>query len=274
MKKILFFLNSSVALLASLMIISLPAVANSISQSYKSENTLPTGSLVSLTGDGSNNVEKTTTENEGLVIGVVVDGSGSLVDIQSQNTDVRVAINGDVELLVSTQNGNIAKGDYLIASPLAGISTKDSPTAKNAKYIAIASEEFSEVSSGAKNIEIKEEGDKTRTVSVGYINAKLIIGDRPAAERNKDDNFLTDIASKVARRSVSTLQAVAAVAIFILGFSITAVLLHGSIKSSFISIGRNPLSRDSILTGLARVVLLAILIIITSVTSAYLILII
>lgn len=49
-------------------------------------------------------------------------------------------------------------------------------------------------------------------------------------------------------------------------------MMNASIKGSFVSLGRNPLARISILTNLMRVIIIALVVFAAGLTASYLIL--
>lgn len=245
--------------------------AASITQGYKAANALPKGSVVSLTQAGSQDVELATTDNDGLLVGVVVDGQDALLDVQPQGSQVRVAVSGEVNLLVNTVNGDIKSGARLIASPIAGVAAVDDPPAPGVKYIAVADSDFNKNSAGAKEISVQLANGDKRTVYVGTIKARILLSNR-APGNGQDKNFLVSIARQISGKNVSMLQVLAAIAVLITCLALAGMILYGSIKGTFVSLGRNPLSRDSILTGLMRVVIVAILVLSIGVVISYLIL--
>lgn len=247
------------------------AQAADITQGYKTKSALPKGSVVSLTKEGSHEVEKSNTDNDALLVGVVVDGNEALLEVQPEGSEVRVAVSGEVNLLVSTVNGDVKSGDRLIASPIEGVAAVDWPPAPGVKYIAVASRDFNAQSEGARKISVQLANGNSKEVHVGTIPAKILLGNR-APGNGQDKNFLVSIARQISGKNVSFLQTLTAAAVLITALALTGMILYGSIKGTFVSLGRNPLSRDSILTGLMRVVVVAILVMSGGTVIAYLIL--
>lgn len=245
--------------------------AGSLTQGYHSDKPLTLGTVVSVTKEGGSDIEKTTTDNEERLAGVVVDAKDAIIDLQTKGTDVRVAINGDVNILASDLNGEVKAGDYLIASPLAGITMRDLSSGPNKKYVAIANQSFNLNSSGISKVSTELKDGTKKEVNIGLISAKLVLGDRPApASENK--SALNSLGENIVGKPVNNSQVFAASAVFITTFSLTGLLLHGSIRGSFISLGRNPLSQTSIVGSLVRVISLGIVILVTGVATSYVIL--
>jgi len=240
------------AIVASFIVFTGVAQATVISQGYSAATDIAVGSVVSVSKDDSEQVEKSNTDNDYMLVGVVQDETGSLIDIQPKGSKVRVAISGDIKVLVSTINGDIKNGDRLIASPLSGIAAKEYPPAPGVKFVGVANQDFGAGSGGTKTTITQNDGS-TRDVYVGVIDAKIITGNRTPG--GKDQNVLTDVGKKLSGKSVNTVQVLAALVVFITSVVLTGMFLNGSIKGSFISLGRNPLSKDSIMTGLIRVII-------------------
>lgn len=241
------------------------AGAASIAQGYHSSESLIRGTVVSV-GKSANEVVATTQQNQRTVIGVAVGSSDAIIDVQPHGSDVRIAINGDASVVVSDIGGDIKTGDSLIISPLSGVAMKDSRDSQATKYIAVANQNFNAHSKEASKVAITLNDGTKRDVAVGLINAKLLLTNRTPA---KGQNILMVAAEKLAGRPVSNLQILAASAVFIATVSLTGLLLQGSLKGAFISIGRNPLSKPLIVRNLFKILAVGLLIIAAGASMAY-----
>lgn len=241
------------------------ASAASIAQGYHSSESLIRGTVVSV-GKSANEVVATTQQNQRTVIGVAVGSSDAIIDVQPHGSDVRIAINGDASVVVSDIGGDIKTGDSLIISPLSGVAMKDSRDSQATKYIAVANQNFNTHSKEASKVAITLNDGTKRDVAVGLINAKLLLTNRTPA---KGQNILMVAAEKLAGRPVSNLQILAASAVFIATVSLTGLLLQGSLKGAFISIGRNPLSKPLIVRNLFKILAVGLLIIAAGASMAY-----
>ncbi len=241
------------------------ASAASIAQGYHSSESLIRGTVVSV-GKSANEVVATTQQNQRTVIGVAVGSSDAIIDVQPHGSDVRIAINGDASVVVSDIGGDIKTGDSLIISPLSGVAMKDSRDSQATKYIAVANQNFNAHSKEASKVAITLNDGTKRDVAVGLINAKLLLTNRTPA---KGQNILMVAAEKLAGRPVSNLQILAASAVFIATVSLTGLLLQGSLKGAFISIGRNPLSKPLIVRNLFKILAVGLLIIAAGASMAY-----
>jgi hypothetical protein len=263
-------------LLASIALFSVAfghlAWAASLTQGYHSNSSVVVGAVVSADKGGSNEIDLTTPDKEKLMLGVVVDAKDAIVDLQPHGTDVRVALSGEVSLLVTNLNGDIDSGNNLVISPIAGVAAKDNSSSKATKYIASASQGFGDATPGAKQVSVTLNDGSQKTVSIGTIRAKLLFSDRPASASKTSSNIFSSLGNKIAGKPINTPRLVAATAVFMTTFSLTGLLLHGSVKGSFISLGRNPLSKPLIINNLFKMVAFGFLIIIAGTALAYVIL--
>lgn len=261
-----------VSLLALLFLVAnfIPAVsAASLAQGYHSADALTAGAVVSLTQSGSNEVHTTDSSNENLILGIAVESKNAIVDLQPSGSDVRVAISGEVPVLVTDLNGDIKSGDSLIISNIAGVAMKDSDDSEAQKFIGIASQDFSKSSASAKQVTIKS-NDQDKSVAVGLINVKILLSNRQNSTPRP--NPFIALVEKLIGRPVGTAQLIGAVAVFITTFVFTGFLLNGAIRGAFVSIGRNPLSKPSIVSNMIRVVVIGLVILIAGIAMAYVIL--
>jgi hypothetical protein len=254
--------------------IALPQItrAASLTQGYHSNSAVALGAIVGTAKGTGDEIDLTTPGTEKLMIGVVVDAKEAIVDLQPHGTDVRVALSGEVPVLVSNLTGDIKSGDNLVISPVAGIATRDSSDSKAGKYIASAAQGFSSSSPGSRQVSITLNDGTQKTISIGTIRAKLLFSDRPASASSASSNVFSSLGSKIAGKPINTPRLVAATAVFMTTFSLTGLLLHGSVKGSFISLGRNPLSKPLIINNLFKMVAFGFLIIIAGTALAYVIL--
>lgn len=262
-------LTGLLALLFFVTSLSPTVSAASVAQGYHSAQPIVSGTVVSLTRTGSSEVKATDYSNEQLIIGVAANSKDAIVDLRPSGSDVRVAISGEVSLLVTNSSGDIKAEDNLIISPITGVAMKDTSDNTAKKYIGVASESFSGATSGAKQVSIKV-GDQDKNVYVGLIKAKILISDRQSSTTSP--NPLLAFVQNLIGRKVSMVQLIGSVTVFLTTFSFTAFLLNGSIKGAFVSLGRNPLSKPAIVSNMVRVSALGLVILIAGIAMAYVIL--
>ncbi len=250
---------------------SISVAAGGVTQGFKAKTSLPTGAIVSLAENSSNTVEKATLENEKSLVGVTAAAKDALIDLQPAGSEIRVSVNGDTSLLVTNLNGDIESGDQLVVSPLAGIAMKNSPDLANNKIVATASQAFVKDKGEVKEFEVEQADGSKKKVVVGRISAKLLLGERTAATQ-QSQNSLVSIAEKLTGKPTNSIRLIASTVVSVSTFALAGVILNSSVKGSFISLGRNPLSKNSIFSSLLKVALLVIVIIAMGLTTAYLIL--
>jgi hypothetical protein len=81
------------------------------------------GDIVSLDTDGGMKVSKSKAEYDGGALGVISNEVSQLLGVETKNT-VRVAMSGRAKVNAHTGNGEIAIGDYVTTSALAGAAMK------------------------------------------------------------------------------------------------------------------------------------------------------
>jgi len=246
--------------------------AASQTQSYHSSSSLALGTVVSTTGAGSNNLTTATLQNEPLMVGVVANTKDGVVGLQQSGTNVTVATTGQATLLVTDATGNINSGDNLVISPIAGVATKDTTDTTAKKYVAIASQSFSSSSSNSQSVSVTYADGSTKSVDVGTIQVKLNLVNRPPNPNTQNQNFILALLTRLIGKPVNKAKLIAATVVLVTTLLITFVLLQGSIRGSFVALGRNPLSKPIILSNLFRVVALSILILEVGIAISYMIL--
>lgn len=255
---------------AGLIAIALPVAAQdeiAISQGYStSEKDIPTGALVSLVQGEQRSVELSNMERAERLVGVT--GKKPLIELSNGLSQVQAVISGTTPALVSDINGDIRAGDKITASPINGVGMK---TTSNAQVVGIAQADFSTVERSDKTITDKSGNQKT--VKVGQIPVQINVTYYVVAENQSFlPSFLQSIANSVAGKPVSPYRALASVLVLLLGFVSIATLLYSSVRSSIISIGRNPLSEKAVNKSLITIVLTALGILLVMLIAVYLIL--
>lgn len=236
----------------------LTASASLISQGYAVTSPVPIGALVALSSDKSGNAEIATLKNQDRLFGVAVVPSASLISLSAGNGEIQVATSGSATVLVSTENGAIHRGDHLAVSTIAGVAMKANP---DSRTIGTASDDFSGTGVNAEKRKL-DTSSGTREVSVGQIPIDIAVGNyKPSASSNTVvPAWLQNISNTVAGKPVSPLRAIIATTILVAAIISVSVLLYGSVRTSIISIGRNPLAKSSVFRGLTQVMVIVILI--------------
>lgn len=247
----------------------LPAWAT-LSQGFGAAQTFPAGSLVVL-NSGSGKVELANLNNSDQLFGVVV--PWALSSNAPPAGQVQVATTGVADALVTNAAGAIHVGDYLTASPIAGVA--ELAGTQNVRVIGTAQADFNGKEAGVVQQALSSGGQR-RQVAIGQIPVSINTANYAPNAGGRAayavPNWLQSTANATAGKAVSPLKVLVAVLVLILALLCITVLLYSSIRNSLISIGRNPLSKNSILRGLAQVVGIAVAILIASAAAVYVIL--
>lgn len=245
-------LGFSAAVLILLGVSSLSAQgASSIAQSFKTDDTnIVAGALVSLRKGTPGTVELSKTENLEQLIGV--SGDKSLIELSLTNgsAGIQVVTNGSTPALVSDINGTIKTGDKITASPIAGVGMK---ATVSTLIIGTAQNNLSSVTTETRSITDKQGNKKDVHIGTILIQVDKVFYEAPQDQSTFLPPILQDFANHVAGKQVSAVRVLIAGLLVIFIVITVAVLLYSSIRSSIISIGRNPLSEGAVKKSLIQV---------------------
>lgn len=262
----------SIAVVAALLVVALSSLsvqgASSIAQGFKTDDTgIVSGALVSLKPGEANVVELATVENLDRIIGIA--GENALIELSNEDGAVQVVTTGDATALVSDINGEVKAGDKITVSPIAGVGMK---ALTSTLVIGTAQADLSSVDPQTRAITDKD--GKEQEVRIGAIP---ILVDKVFYEVAEEQAMfvppaLQDFANSLAGRAVSPIRVMIAGILIIFVFVAALILLYSSVRSSIISIGRNPLSEHAVRKGLSQVGLTVFGIMAFTVVVIYLIL--
>jgi hypothetical protein len=256
------FLVCSVLAIVGILGFSLTATADTIVRGFKAKTTLQPGLIVALSKDKSDTVEAVPSSDAARTYGVVIDPSQAPVTVQMQGQQVFVATAGNYPVLVSTQKGKIKPGDYISISTISGIGAKasDQPV-----VLGQALESFD-----GQNGVITQDSDGS---VIGRVNVSIIPGKNPLIKNSAAVPApLKRFGEAIAGKNVTASRIYAAIVVFVISAIIALCVLWIGVRSSIISIGRNPLSHKSIMRGLLQVVIVAVSVFIIGVFGVYLLL--
>jgi co-chaperonin GroES (HSP10) len=250
------------------------AQAQTVSQGYGVTGTVQKGMIVMLDPKDSRKVAPLTNKRDKSMHGVVVSANDTVVSLggDSSTSQVYVASNGKYDALVSTQNGPIKVGDIISISALDGIGMK-ADTAQ-AVILGKALTGFD----GTKNVngtaKLKTSGGE-KPVSIGFIQIDIGISRNPLAVSVSGPPvpaFLRKSGDSIAGKPVSTVRLYVSMAVLLITIFMSGSLLYGGVRSSIVSIGRNPLAKKSILRGLIQVVVMGLMVFVIGLVAIYLLL--
>jgi hypothetical protein len=253
-------------------ILLVPAVAGAatlLSQSFTADNSVTEGSIVSLQKGSNDHVTASTTANANYIFGVAVNGDNSELSISSgQSNQVHVADSGVEQVLVSDINGGISVGDPITASPINGVGMK---ATNNVKVIGVAQDNFP--NSTASKQTFKDQSGKEQSAKIGEIPVLVnIFYYYKQPDKTLIPPAIQNLADALAGKKVNALPILISMGIFIVTLIVVVSIIYSMIRSSIISVGRNPMAQSSIYRNVIQLSVLVIVILGVAVGSMYLIL--
>lgn len=269
-KKYLLPVISLVLSLVFVAILAFPALADTFSQSYTATTAIPVGSLVALQQGSSSQIVPADSSNTDSLLGVTVASQASLVNLNSNNGNTLVVTSGNATVLVSNINGDVAKGDSLTTSPITGVAMKATAPGK---IIGIATENFGSSQATSRQKIVNKKGESTE-VALGQVSVNITVGNyqnQPTLTGNGVISAVQAVATSTTGKSISTARALFALLVLLIAVVISVLILYTAVASSIRSIGRNPLSRHSILQSLIQVIIAVVVIMLSGFSIVYLI---
>jgi RNase P/RNase MRP subunit p29 len=245
------------------------AALTSISQSYTTADRLALGSIVSLKDNSADHIVASSNANADGILGVVINADTSLLSLSNgEQNQAQVSTSGTVQVLVSTINGPVVSGDHITASPISGVGMK---ATGNVRIVGIAQGELNE-KNGTKQ-EYKDTTGATQTVSISQIPVLVNVSYYfKEPEKTIIPSAIQSVANSLAGKPVSTLPIVISGAIFVVMLIVVVSIIYSMIRSSIISVGRNPMSQSAIYRDLIQLSALVLGILAVGFIAIYLIL--
>jgi hypothetical protein len=244
-------------------------------QGYSAETPLDNGTIVQLAGKDSKSVKVATQSELQNMFGVTVDRNQQPLTLTNENlkNEVFVAVSGTYNVLVSTQGGSIAVGDYVTLSSINGVAMKASAEQKTVFGRAVGSFDGKGVTLGTTSLK-DTTGKANKTVTLGQVAVTIDIRRNPIEKSTKSDlpDFLQRIGQAIAEKEVSPIRIYLSMGITAVSLIAAIAVLYSGVRSGVISIGRNPMSKKSIFRALLEVILTSILILIIGLFAVYLLL--
>lgn len=249
-----------------------PLGAQTVTQSYGSDDPLQTGMIVRIKKEDTTKVTLLTNDNIDEMHGVVVDSNDAPVTLSVAGQRYFVATTGHFNVLVDTQNGPISSGDYITISALSGIGMKAGTTQPIIVGRALAG--FDGKTGVIGTADIKDSNGATHSVSIGRIQTDITVARNPLLKATEPNvpTFLRKAAESIAGKPVNATRVYLGIAIFGMSTMVAGSLLYSGVRSAIISIGRNPLSKKSIIRGMIQVIITALIIFILGIFGVYLLL--
>lgn len=249
---------------------ALPASAQSnsaIAQQFQTtKSDITAASLVSTQQGNSNSIELSSFEHPERLVGVVSDNP--LIELSNGDSGVQVVTSGLTKVLVTDINGSIASGDKITVSPIEGVGMK---ATENTTVVGTAQSPLTT----SKTQTIKDKSGKDVKVHIGLITIQVGVAFYNADNGKKSSfipSFLQELANNVAGRNVSAVRVLIAALILLLLFVSITVLLYSAVRSSIISIGRNPLSEQAVRKSLLQVAVTVLAVLLFAVALVFIVL--
>ncbi len=253
-------------------LLALPAIASALtlfSQGYLASGNPPAGSIVSLQKDTTDRVEAATIENNGNILGIVINNGNSQLSLSSgTSTQVQVATSGVVQVLVSDINGKISRGDSITASPIAGVGMK---ATDNIKIVGVAQDNFP--NNTASKQTYTDQKNQKHDVTLGEVPVQIDVSyffKQP--DKTLVPQAIQNIADALAGKDVKTLPILISIGIFIVTLVVVVSIIYAMIHSSIISVGRNPMAQAAIYRNIIQLSALVIVILAVAVAAIYMVL--
>lgn len=250
-------------------------ISQAVTQSYNADSSVQMGMIVKLQDKDATTVEPLSQGGIKNMLGVTVAANDAALTLAPQNVkqqQVYVATYGRYKTLVSTQNGPIKTGDYITISSIAGIGMKAG--IDQSVILGKASGNFSGTSNVEGTVDIKDDKGHSAKVAIGRIPVSLEVAHNPLASKATDyvPSFLAKTAVTIAGKPVSAARIYLGAITLLVSAMVTGSILYSGVKSGMTAIGRNPLSRKSIIRSLIQTVTAGLIIFVVGIFAVYLLL--
>lgn len=250
-------------------------ITQAVTQSFNADPSVQLGMIVKLKDKDPSTVEPLTESTLTKLLGVVVAPNDSTVTItpaKATKQQVFVASSGQYVALVSNQNGAIKAGDFITASAIAGIGMKADEG--QSVILGKAAGAFTGTANVIGKVALKNSLGKTTETSLGRVMVVLDVSHNPLESKSTNyvPGFLARTAQSVTDKKVSAARIYLGLAVLALTTVITGNLVYSGVRSGMISVGRNPLSKKSIIKSLIQTVIAGLIIFIVGVLAVYLLL--
>lgn len=252
----------------SLIFAASTSAITSISQGFLTSDKLSLGSIVSLEKNSTDRVSAATASNVDNILGVVIDAGNSLLSLSNgQESQVQVATSGVVQVLVSNINGDIVTGDQITASPISGVGMK---ATANTKVVGTAQ---GGLSGNASEQTYADKSGQKHTIRLGQVPTLINVSSYfKQPEKTIIPSAIQNVANAVAGKKVNTLPILISISIFLVTLVVVVSIIYSMIRSSIISVGRNPMSQSAVYRDVIQLSVLVLAILSVATIAIYLVL--
>jgi len=261
-QKMLLFCCQFLLVFLPLIAVPASAKADNVIAGFTSTQTIQPGLIVALDDPKAKTVKAATANSLNSMYGVAVDPSDAPITLVGNNTQVFVATTGTYQVLVSVENGAIKTGDYISMSSVDGIGAR--ATVSQSVVLGRAASAFN----GAANV-VTSHNNK----AIGRIYVNLSVQKNPLSSADPTlPSFLRKVANGLANKSVPVIRVYTALMIFLISILAALTILWSGVRSALISLGRNPLSKKTIFSGMYKTVFTGVGVFIIGLAGVYLLL--
>lgn len=221
---------------------------SAIAQGFQTkDDNITAAALVGIEKNNPNSIELSRANAADRIVGVV--SNKPLIELSDGGSGVQVVTGGLTYALVSDLNGKVANGDKITASPIEGVGMK---ATKSTVVVGTAQGDLEDVETETRSVTDKT--GKKQDIKIGVLPVQVSVSYYSVPEGNPSfvPGFLQEVANNVGGRNVSPMRVLAATLILLLVFVSITVLIYSAVRSSIISIGRNPLSENSVRKSLLQ----------------------
>jgi hypothetical protein len=250
-------------------------ITQAVSQSYYADSSVQLGMIVQLNSKAPTYVLPLTEASINSMLGVTIAPNDATVTLTQQNPNqqqVYVATTGSYDVLVSNQDGPIAVGDLITISSLAGVGMMANQN--QSIVLGKAASSFNGTSNVVGTINVKDEQGVTTQVSIGRVQVNIDITHNPLESKATDyvPSFLAKTATAISNKPVSAARIYLGMLTLLVTAIVTANMLYSGVRSGMQAIGRNPLSKKSIIRSLVQTVIAGLIIFVVGIFAVYLLL--
>lgn len=237
-------------------------------QGYTSSSSnMAVGMGVAFIEGSTTSIEPLTPSNTTRFAGIVSRYEPSAVVVGNNTSTVYVTREGSSEALVSDLNGRIAQGDRLTISPLSGVFTKATNKTGEWTFATVSAEPSAQTT---QDVTIRSSEGSTKQSGVSLVPISIQVAQTPAAKQNEQpETALQRLGRTLTNKPVSQVQVISALVLFILMLVIEGVIIYAAVRSSIISVGRNPLAKASVYRQLRQILMLAVVVLIVCMLAIY-----
>jgi hypothetical protein len=250
-------------------------ISAQVASTYNADATVQQGMIVQLKDKAPTDVTALASSSTSKILGVVIPNNNVAIVLTPQTVtkqQVLVATNGKHEVLVSNQDGPIKVGDFLSISAITGVAMKSGVTQE--QVIGKAAGNFTGTAAVISSVNVKDQLGKDNKIAIGRITVDISIAHNPLNQKTVDfvPAFLVSLAQSVANKSVSVARIYLSSVVVFATTVISAIMLYSGVRSGMIAVGRNPLSKKSIIKSLIQTVIAGLIVFIVGILAVYLLL--